>query len=85
MEFGWKRDKFFTLSQPRAKLEANTKLNKQIIYGSAMDVQLIVLILNKPILYGNTIDVQLIVLILNKPILYGNTIDVQLIVLILNK
>ena len=85
MEFGWKCDQLFTPSQPRAKLEANTNMNKPIIYGSAMDVQLIVLILNKPILYGNTIDVQLIVLILNKPILYGNTIDVQLIVLILNK
>ena len=72
MEFGWKRDKFFTLSQPRAKLEANTNMNKQIIYGSAVDVQLIVLILNKPILYGSAVDVQLIVLILNKPIPCGS-------------
>ena len=60
---------FFTPSQPRAKLEANTNMNKQIIYGNAMDVQLIVLILNKPILYGSAMDVQLIVLFLNKPIL----------------
>jgi len=65
LEFGWKRDKFFTLSQPRAKLEANTKLNKQIIYGSAMDVQLIVLILNKPIPYGSAY------------IIYGSAMDVQ--------
>ena len=58
LEFGWKRDKLFTPSQPRAKLEANTNMNKQIIYGSAMAVQLIVLILNKPVLYGRAVDVQ---------------------------
>ena len=85
MEFGWKSDQLFTPSQPSAKLEANTNMNKQMIYGSAIDVQLIVLILNKPILYGSAMDVQLIMLILNKPILYGSAMDVQLIVLILNK
>ena len=34
-------------------------LNKQMIYESATDVQLIMLILNKQIIYGSLIDVQL--------------------------
>ena len=40
-------------------------LNKQMIYESTVDVQLIVLILNKQIIYGSMIDVGLI---LNKKI-----------------
>ena len=40
-------------------LEQTHCLDKQIIYGSTMTVQLIVLILNKQIIYGSMIDVQL--------------------------
>ena len=41
-------------------------LNKQMIYESAVDVQLIVLILKKQIIYGSMIDLQLQGWFLNK-------------------
>ena len=50
----------------------NTNMNKQIIYGSTTDVQLIVLILDKQIMYGRPMDVIIIIINNSYKALFSN-------------